>query len=107
MKKNIINIASAAIVVLAFVSPAFAETAAGVAGGTVGLIGLGAGLGMGLAAFGGALGQGKAVSAALDAIGRNPSASGNIFTPMILGLVFMETLVIFTMVIAYMLQGKI
>ena len=99
-------IAGTLLAVLSIVSPAFADAGATVAGGA-GLIGLGAGIGMGLAAFGGALGQGKAVSAALDAIGRNPTASGNIFTPMILGLVFMETLVIFTLVISFFLQGKI
>lgn len=53
---------------------------------------------LGLAAIGGALGQGKAISAALDGIARNPSAQDKIFTPMILGLAFIESLVIFTLV---------
>ena len=53
---------------------------------------------LGLAAVGGALGQGKAISAALEGIARNPSAQDKIFTPMILGLAFIESLVIFTLV---------
>ncbi|MGZ3704179.1 MAG: ATP synthase F0 subunit C, partial [Bdellovibrionota bacterium] len=44
-----------------------------------------------------ALGQGKIVSAALDGIGRNPGAREQIFTPMLLGVVFVETLLIFTL----------
>jgi len=72
-----------------------------------GLIALGAGLGVALAALGGALGQGKVVSAALEAIGRNPAAGGKMLTPMVLGLVFIETLVIFTFVIAFFLNGHI
>lgn len=54
-----------------------------------------------LAAFGGALGQGKLVSSALEAIGRNPSAAGQIQTPMILGVAFVESLVIFSLIIAF------
>ena len=53
---------------------------------------------LGLAALGGGLGQGKAISAALEGIARNPSAQDKIFTPMILGLAFIESLVIFTLV---------
>ena len=53
---------------------------------------------LGLAAIGGALGQGKAISAALEGIARNPSAQDKIFTPMILGLAFIESLVIFTLI---------
>ncbi|MEZ4752966.1 MAG: ATP synthase F0 subunit C [Bdellovibrionota bacterium] len=106
MKKNMMFIAAVAASILLLVNPALAETGAA-AGGSAGLIGLGAGLAIGLAAIGGALGQGNAVSSALEAIGRNPSASGNVFTPMILGLVFMETLVIFSFVVAFFLQGKI
>lgn len=85
---------------------AFAETGA-MMGGTIATgAGLGAGIAIGLAALGGTLAQGKTVSAALDSVGRNPSASGKVFTPMILGLVFMESLVIFSFVIAFFLQGK-
>lgn len=72
-----------------------------------GLIALAAGLAIGLAALGGALGQGRAAQGALEGIARNPSASGKIFTPMIIGLALIESLVIYALVIAFMLQGKI
>ena len=58
-------------------------------------IGLAIGLGLGIAAFGGALGQRRAASAALEGIARNPGAAKEIFTPMILGLALIESLVIY------------
>ncbi len=66
---------------------------------------LAAGLGLGIAAFGGALGQGRAAAAALEGIARNPNASDKLFTPMILGLALIESLVIYALVIAFMLVG--
>jgi F-type H+-transporting ATPase subunit c len=66
-----------------------------------------AGLGMALAAFGGALGQGKAAAAALEGIARNPSASDKLFTPMILGLALIESLVIYSLVISILVLGKV
>ncbi len=68
-----------------------------------GWLGLAAGLAIGIAAFGGALGQGKAAVAALEGIARNPAASGKLFTPMILGLALIESLVIYAFVIAIMM----
>lgn len=68
---------------------------------------LGAGLGLGIAAAIGALGQGRAVAAAMEGISRNPGASDKMFLPLILGLVFMESLVIYMLVVAFFLQGKI
>lgn len=68
---------------------------------------LGAGLAIGAAAIGGGLGQGRAVAAALEGIARNPNAADRIFTPMIIGLALIESLVIYGLVIAFILQGKI
>ena len=70
------------------------------------MIGIACGLGIGIAAFGGALGQGRTASAALDGIARNPSASGKIFTPMILGLALIESLVIYSLIISILLLNK-
>jgi len=86
---------------------AFAEDPTGGGGMGSGLIALGAGVAIGLAALGGGMGQGRAAHAALEGIARNPSASGKIFTPMIIGLALIESLVIYALVIAFMLQGKI
>ena len=68
---------------------------------------LGAGLGIGIASFGGALGQGRAAAAALEGIARNPEAAGKVMTPMIIALALIESLVIYSLVIAFMLLGKI
>ena len=62
---------------------------------------IGIGMIMAIAVLGGALGQSKAISSGLEAIGRNPSARGDIQGPMILGLVFIESLVIFALAISF------
>ena len=54
-----------------------------------------------------ALGQGKTMDAALNAIGRNPGAAGQIQTPMIIGLALIESLVIYALAITFLLQSKI
>jgi len=53
------------------------------------------------------LGQGRAAASALDGIARNPQASGKIFTPMIVALALIESLVIYGLLIAFNLAGKI
>ena len=63
-----------------------------------------AALAIGLPAMGGALGQGRA---ALEGIARNPGASGKIFVPMILGMALIESLVLFGLLMAFVLSGKI
>ncbi len=49
-----------------------------------------------IAAFGGALGDGRAIAAACEGTARNPAAGGRIFTMLLLGLALIETLVLFT-----------
>ena len=46
------------------------------------------------------------VSAALEGIARNPGAADKIFTPMILGLALIESLVIYALVIAFVFSGS-
>ncbi len=92
--------------VLLFSVQAFAEGGAHFTLGAVadanflGLMGLGTVVGVGLAAFGVGSGQGRAASAALDGIARNPSASGKMLVPLILSLALMEFLVILTWLVA-------
>ena len=71
------------------------------------LLGLAIPLGLGLAAFGCALGLGKAVSAAMEAMGRQPEAIGQIQTAMIIGCALIEALAIYALVISFVLQGKV
>jgi len=66
-----------------------------------------AGLAIAIAAFGGALGQSRAATAALEGIARNPGAAGKVQTPMIIALALIESLVIYALVIAFLLQMKI
>jgi len=58
-----------------------------------------------VAAFGGAIAQGRAAAAALEGIARNPGARGDIFTPMILALALIESLVIYALLIAFSILG--
>ncbi len=66
-----------------------------------------AGFAIGLGVLGGTSGQGRAASAALEGISRNPGAAPRIQTPMILGLALIESLVLLSFVIAYFLQAKV
>ena len=86
---------------------ALASEGGGSQGGSAGLIAIAAGIGIGIAVFGGALGQSRAASTALDGIARNPEASGKVFTPFILGLALIESLVLYALIVALMLVGKI
>ena len=71
------------------------------------MLALSAAIVLGIAALGGALAQGKAAAAALEGIARNPAAADKLFTPMIIALALIESLVIYALVIAFMLQAKI
>ncbi|MBI3013847.1 MAG: ATP synthase F0 subunit C [Candidatus Tectomicrobia bacterium] len=65
------------------------------------------GFGLAIAASFGALSQGRATAAALEGIARNPSASGRLFVPMIIGLALIESLVLYMFAIAFLLQNKL
>ena len=62
-----------------------------------------AGFALAFAAAFGALGQAKGLSAAVEGIARNPSAAGEIRGNLILGLVLIESLVIYVLLIALIL----
>ncbi|MBN8547689.1 MAG: ATP synthase F0 subunit C [Deltaproteobacteria bacterium] len=94
------------LALLAAVAPQMAFAAEGEVAHGGGIFAIGAGVAIGLAALGGTLGQGKAISSALDSIGRNPAAQGKLFIPMLIGLAFVESLVIIAFVIAFQLVGK-
>ncbi len=65
-----------------------------------------AAIAIGVAAFAGAFGQGKAVASACTSMGRNPGAAGPVRITMLLGVAFIESLVIYALVIAFMILGK-
>ena len=68
---------------------------------------LGAGLAIGLAGLGCGIGQGLTAGNTTAGIARNPGAAGNMFTSFILGMVLIESIAIYGLVIGFMLQGKI
>jgi F-type H+-transporting ATPase subunit c len=106
MRKFGVSAVMTVLTLLVMVGLAFAQEEAGADAGNGGLIALGAGLGLGLAGAGAGVGQGFAVASALESIGRNPNAADRIFTPMIIGLAFMEALAIYALVIAFIFSGK-
>lgn len=61
---------------------------------------LAAAFAIGLVGVAGALGQGKAISSACEALARNPGAGGAIRTSLLLGLAFIESIVIYSLLIA-------
>ncbi len=62
-----------------------------------------AGFGIAVAAFGGALGQGMGLKAAVEGIARNPESSGKVTVTMLIGLAMIESLVIYALVISLIL----
>ena len=71
------------------------------------LLGIAAALAVAIATIGPGIGQGLAASKAMEAIARQPEASGDIRTSLILALAFMEALTIYGLLIAFMILGKI
>lgn len=70
-------------------------------------IALAVGFGVAIAAVGGGLGQGRIAAAACEGIARNPGAAGGVRAAMILGLVFVETLTLFTFALGFLLYLKL
>lgn len=92
------------IFALGLVAPAHAQEAA--EAGADGLVMwsiIAAGFPLAIAAAGGAIGQGRAVASATEAIARNPSAAGEIRTALIIGLVLIESLVIYALLVSLIL----
>lgn len=107
MSKRSFSVVGLMVAMVAVATPAFAQDASQAAAGANATIAMWsiitAGFALGIAAFGGALGQGKAVAAAAEGIARNPSASGEIRGALILGLVLIESLVIYVLLISLIL----
>ena len=64
-------------------------------------------LGLALAAFGSALALGRAVAAAMEALGRQPEASTKILVNMMAGCALIEALTLYALVFGFSLMGKI
>jgi F-type H+-transporting ATPase subunit c len=81
--------------------PAFAQGSTTVGVGTGELTKVGLVVGMAIASGLCGLGQGKAVASAAEAVARNPGARAGIQTLLVLGLAFIESLAIFTLLIVF------
>ncbi len=64
---------------------------------------IGAAIVVGLAACGGAVAMGMSVSKSSEAIARQPEAEGKIRTSLMLGLVFIETAIIYALIVAILI----
>ena len=64
---------------------------------------IGAGLCMGIGAIGPAIGEGNAVSKALEGMARQPESAGTLRTNMILGCAITETTGIYSLVISLLI----
>jgi F-type H+-transporting ATPase subunit c len=95
------------VVAFGVVSPAFAQEKAAVAESTQNEIVrwsiITAGFALAIAAAFGALAQAKGLSAAVEGIARNPAATNDIRGNLILGLVLIESLVIYVLLISLIL----
>jgi len=83
-----------------FAVPAFAQTGGSTSSATP-WVAITSGFAIAIASGLAAQGQGRAASAACEALGRNPAARAGIQVALILGLAFIESLVLFALVIIF------
>ncbi len=87
-----------ALAAMFLATPLFAQSTGG---SSINLVPIGAGIGMAIAAGLCGLGQGKATASATEALARNPGARAGIQLLLVLGLAFIESLTLFTLVIIF------
>src|SRR5215471_6017595 len=110
MKRNLIRLSLGLMTVLFSAMTAMAQTPGGAGeGGGIGkgLGYIGAGVGFGIAAGLCGIGQGRVAAAACEGMARNPGAYNRVQLALILGLAFIETLVLFSFVIVYIHFGAL
>jgi F-type H+-transporting ATPase subunit c len=98
MRKLTIGVFSV-VAVMTMTMPAYAQ--GGTAAAPVNLVPIAAGFGIAIAAGLAGIGQGRVGAAACEAMARNPGARPGIQLALILGLAFIESLVLFTLVIIF------
>ena len=111
--KKILLLASVLMVALSLAAPAFAADAPDPAepsaqsetqeDGSIGLTARAAGLAVGIAAAGGAVGMGLATAKTTESIARQPEAEGKVRTTLMLGLVFIETAIIYALLVVILI----
>ena len=113
--KKILVLAGVLVVVLSLTAPAFADAPEPADGNepaaqaetqednTLGLKAIGAGIAVGIAAAGGAVGMGMATAKSAESIARQPETEGKVRTTMMLGLVFIETAIIYALLVVILI----
>lgn len=100
------------LLALALTAPAYAEGEADAAqpaaveetqGSTIGLKAIATGIAIGIAAAGGAVGMGLTTAKSAEGIARQPEAEGKIRATMMLGLVFIETAIIYALLVVILI----
>jgi F-type H+-transporting ATPase subunit c len=107
MLKKTIVLCALALAVLAM--PALAQEPAGAAAGAASGVKwgvIGAAFLLGVAAAAGATAQGRATSAAAEGMSRNPGAAKDIRGMTLLGLVLIESLVLYALLICFLIYGR-
>ena len=112
MLKRILILSGALVLALALAAPAFAAEAPAAEGegaaavqqdNTIGLKAVAAGLAVGIAAAGGGVGMGIIGGKATEGLSRQPEAEGKIRTMLMLGLVFIETAIIYALLVVILI----
>jgi len=96
---RVLSVVFAVVAAMLFAVPAFAQ--GGTAANGSNWVAVAAGLAMAIASAGCGLGQGRAAASATEGIARNPSARAGIQTALIIGLAFIESLAIYTLLIIF------
>ena len=104
MRTRLLLAFTLAFIVFGIVSPLYAQEAAGAGGSEVAKWSIiTAGFALAFTAAVGALGQSRGLAASAEAIARNPAATNDIRFALILGLVLIESLVIYVLLVALIL----
>ena len=111
--KKILVLAGVMMLALSLAAPAFAADAPDTTepaaqsdtqeGSTIGLKAIAAGIAVGIAAAGGAVGMGLATTKSTESIARQPEAEGKVRTTLMLGLVFIETAIIYALLVVILI----
>lgn len=104
MLKKIVTLAGVLVLLLALSAPAYAADAeAAESSNSIGLKAIAVGIAIGVAAAGGAFSMGNATAKAAESIARQPEAEGKVRTTLMLGLVFIETAIIYALLAAILI----
>ena len=114
--KKILVLAGVLVIILSLTAPAFADSPEDSANtvlsaqaevqeedNSIGLKAVAAGLAVGIAAAGGAVGMGIVAGKSTEGISRQPEAEGKIRTTLMLGLVFIETAIIYALLVVILI----